>query len=225
MCQRCARGAPYAASAGARAGSRSRPWGIGPRSDGAATSRLSPPARSAGRNGRAITPAPIGRCVSRARSGGSARAVCRRVSRIARRATDSSPQVGICCYRLPVAVCIDCGRERPCYWATTGEPVCLNCTAVRRAEVCVGCGERRVAHRRVAGGILCQTCDIKHGSTTRACERCGQIAPLLRGVCAACQLGARVDQLAAGAGPDIASTLARVGTLGSTSPPTRCGNA
>jgi hypothetical protein len=72
----------------------------------------------------------------------------------------------------------------------------------------VGCGERRVAHRRVAGGILCQTCDIKHGYTTRACERCGQIAPLLRRVCAACQLGARVDQLAAGAGPEIAATLA-----------------
>jgi hypothetical protein len=134
--------------------------------------------------------------------------VCGRVSRIARRASDSSPQVGICCYRLPLAVCVDCGRERPCCWAKTGEPVCLNCTAVRGAEVCVGCGERRVAHRRVADGILCQTCDIKHGYTTRACERCGQIAPLLRGACAACQLGARVDQLAAGAGPEIAGTLA-----------------
>jgi hypothetical protein len=134
--------------------------------------------------------------------------VCGRQSRIARRATDGSPQVGICCYRLPLAVCMDCGRERPCYWAKTGEPVCLSCTAVRRAEVCVGCGERRVAHRRVDGGILCQTCDIKHGYTTRACERCGQIAPLLRGVCAACQLGARVDQLAASAGAEIAGTLA-----------------
>ena len=133
--------------------------------------------------------------------------VCGRMSRIARRASDSSPQVGICCYRLPLAVCMDCGRERPCYWAKSGEPVCLNCAAVRRAELCVGCGERRVVHRRVDGGILCQTCDIKHGYTTRACERCGQIAPLLSGVCAACQLRARVDQLAAGAGPEIARTL------------------
>jgi len=130
------------------------------------------------------------------------------VSRIARRATDSSPQVGICCYRLPLAVCIDCGRERPCYLAKTREPVCLNCTAVRRAELCVGCGQRRVAHRHGAGGILCQTCDIKHGYTMRACERCGQIAPLVRGVCAACQLAARVDQLAAAAGAEIAGTLA-----------------
>jgi hypothetical protein len=133
--------------------------------------------------------------------------VCGRVSRIARRATDRSPQVGICCYRLPIATCTDCGRERPCYWAKTGEPVCLNCTAVRRAELCVGCGERRVAHRRVDGGILCQTCNIKHGYTTRACERCGQIAPLLTGACAACQLRARVAQLAASAGPGIAATL------------------
>jgi hypothetical protein len=44
--------------------------------------------------------------------------------------------------------------------------------------------------------------------TTRACEGCGQVAPLLRGVCAACQLRARVDELAAGAGPGIAGTLA-----------------
>ncbi len=72
----------------------------------------------------------------------------------------------------------------------------------------MGCGQRRVAYRRVDGGILCQTCDIKHGYTTRACERCGQIAPLLRGACAACQLRARVDQLAASAGPEIAATLA-----------------
>jgi hypothetical protein len=134
--------------------------------------------------------------------------VCGRVSRIARRASHSSPQVGICCYRLPLATCTDCRRERPCYWAKTGEPVCPKCTAARRPELCVGCGQRRVAHRRVDGGILCQACDIKHGYTTRACEGCGQVAPLLRGVCAACQLRARVDELAAGAGPGIAGTLA-----------------
>lgn len=134
--------------------------------------------------------------------------VCGRVSRIARRETDSSPQVGICCYRLPLAMCLDCGRERPCYWAKTGEPVCLNCTAVRRAEACVGCGQRRVAYRRVDGGILCQTCDIKHGYRTGPCHDCGQIAPLTKGLCAGCRLRVRVDQLAAGASPEIAGRLA-----------------
>jgi hypothetical protein len=117
--------------------------------------------------------------------------VCGRVSRIARRATDSSPQVGICCYRLPLATCIDCGRVRPCYWAKTDEPVCPSCTAVRRAPVCVGCGQRRVAQRRVDSGILCQTCDIKHGYTTATCHGCGQTEPLTSGVCAACKLRAR----------------------------------
>jgi hypothetical protein len=128
--------------------------------------------------------------------------VCGRISRIARRATDNSPQVGICCYRLPLATCIDCGRERPCYWAKTDEPVCLNCPAVRRAEVCVGCGQRRVAYRRVNGGILCQTCDIKHGYSTGACRDCGQTAPLMRGLCVGCRLRVRVEQVAAGA-PDL----------------------
>jgi hypothetical protein len=129
------------------------------------------------------------------------------MSRIARRATDSSPQVGICCYRLPLATCIDCDRERPCYWAKTDAPVCLNCTAVRRAEVCVGCGQRRVAYRRVDGGILCQTCDIKHGYTTGTCQDCGQTAPLTKRLCVGCRLRVRVDQLAAGAGPEIAGML------------------
>jgi hypothetical protein len=54
---------------------------------------------------------------------------------------------------------------------------------------------------------LCQTCDIKHGYTTGACQGCGQIAPLRRGLCIGCRLRARVDQLAAGAGPEIAGRL------------------
>jgi hypothetical protein len=134
--------------------------------------------------------------------------LCGQVSRIARRATDSSPQVGICCYRPPLATCVDCGRERRCYWAKTDEPVCLNCTAVRRAEVCVGCGQRRVAYRRVEGGILCQTCNIKQSYTTDRCQDCGLTAPLIKGLCVGCRLRVRVDQLAASAGPEIAGALA-----------------
>jgi hypothetical protein len=130
------------------------------------------------------------------------------VARIARRATSDFPQIGICCYRLPVAVCADCGRERPCYWAKTGQPVCPQCTAVRRALPCVACGERRVVHRRVDRGVLCGSCDVKLGGTTGVCKACGQIAPLIKGACAACRLRARVDQLAAGAGCEIAETLA-----------------
>ena len=50
-------------------------------------------------------------------------------------------------------------------------------------------------------------CDVKLGGTTGACKACGQIAPLIKGSCAACRLRARVDQLAAGAGREIAETL------------------
>jgi hypothetical protein len=134
--------------------------------------------------------------------------LCGRVARIARRASSDFPQTGICCYRLPLAVCADCGRERPCYWAKTGQPVCPQCTAVRRAQPCVACGQRRVVHRRVDRGVLCGSCDVKLGGTTGVCKACGQIAPLIKGACAACRLRARVDQLAAGAGRDIAETLA-----------------
>jgi hypothetical protein len=133
--------------------------------------------------------------------------VCGRVARIARRATEDSPQVGVCCYRLPVARCMDCGRERPCYWARTNRAVCTNCNHVRHARVCLGCGQIRVALRRVEGGILCQTCDIKQGNTTGPCRECGQTAPLTSGICAGCKLRVRIDQLAGGAEPDVAITL------------------
>jgi hypothetical protein len=57
-------------------------------------------------------------------------------------------------------------------------------------------------------GVLCGSCDVKLGGTTGECKACGQIAALIKGACAACRLRARVDQLAAGAGPEIAETLA-----------------
>jgi len=133
---------------------------------------------------------------------------CGRVGRIVRKASDGSPALGICCYRLPIAVCVACGRERGCYHAKSDRPVCPTCTVVRRALVCVGCGQRRKASRRVEGGVLCQTCDIKHGYTTRPCRACGQIAPLSLGLCAGCKLRARVDRLAADADSEIAVKLA-----------------
>ncbi len=134
--------------------------------------------------------------------------VCGQVTRIARRATDTSPAVGICCYELPLAVCSDCGREKPCYHAKSPEPVCPSCTAVRRAPICVDCGQRRVAHRRVEGGVICGPCDLKRGGTTAACGSCGLTAPLIKGLCAACQLRERVAELAASGDPTSAVTLA-----------------
>jgi hypothetical protein len=209
MCQRCA---PSRAVCGV-CGQVTR-IAVSATADRPAVGRCcyTPPVGTCSRCGRrrpcnhASTDSPVCLACADRRSGECG--LCGRVARIARRATSDFPQIGICCYRLPVAVCADCGRERPCYWAKTGQPVCPQCTAVRRALPCVACGERRVVHRRVDRGVLCGSCDVKLGGTTGVCKACGQIAPLIKGACAACRLRARVDQLAAGAGCEIAETLA-----------------
>jgi hypothetical protein len=108
---------------------------------------------------------------------------------------------------LPVAVCSDCGREKPCYWASGPEPLCPHCTAVRRAPVCIDCGQRRVANRRVDGGVVCGPCDVKRGGTAADCDSCGKTAPLIRRLCVACRLQERVAELADGAEPAAAATL------------------
>ena len=131
--------------------------------------------------------------------------VCGRVARIARKASDDSPAVGICCYRLPLAVCMDCRQEKPCYHARGPAPVCPSCTAVRRAPVCADCGDER---RRVEGGVICSRCDRKRGSMTAACDRCDTTAPLIKRLCAGCRLRERVAELAAGADPASAAALA-----------------
>ena len=110
--------------------------------------------------------------------------------------------------RLPLAVCTDCRRTKPCYHAHAPEPVCPSCTALRRAPVCLDCGERRVARRRVDGGVICDSCDRKRGGTTAACHGCGTTAPLIKRLCAACRLRERVAELAAGADPTRAAALA-----------------
>lgn len=56
--------------------------------------------------------------------------------------------------------------------------------------------------------MLCGPCDIKLGGTTGMCRRCGQRAPLLKGVCVTCQLRERIDELAADADPHSAVRLA-----------------
>lgn len=114
----------------------------------------------------------------------------------------------MCCYHLPVAICTDCQRQRPCFGASTSEPVCPKCTAGRRPKICVGCGELRVAHRRVESGVLCQTCAVRHGQTTGVCLGCRQIAPLIKGVCAGCELRERIGELTSDADSRSAELLA-----------------
>ena len=56
--------------------------------------------------------------------------------------------------------------------------------------------------------MICASCDRKRGGTTAACHGCGAIAPLIKRVCAACRLREQVAELAAGADPTSAVTLA-----------------
>ena len=114
----------------------------------------------------------------------------------------------MCCYRLPLAVCTDCGRERPCFHAKGPNPICENCTRLRRAAVCADCSELRPRHRRVDGGVLCAACDRKRASTTGPCRICSWRAPLINGLCPACRLGERVTELAGDADPAAAAALA-----------------
>jgi hypothetical protein len=133
---------------------------------------------------------------------------CGRVGRIVRKEKSGSPALGMCCYRLPTGVCVDCGCEKPCYHAHGPNPVCPRCAGLRRAKVCVDCGERRVAYRRVDGGTICAACDAKRGGSTAACHACTIVAPLIRGLCPACRLRVRVGELVADADPGVAAAVA-----------------
>lgn len=140
------RGRPFAACVGARAGPRWPHSGIGPRSDAVVTSRPSRRARNAGRNGRAITPAPIGRCASRARRAGWARAVCAggfRGSRVAR------PTVR----RRSASAAIDC-RSR-CASIASGSGRATGLTPVSRSvRSALPCAVPRCAWGAVSGALL-----------------------------------------------------------------------
>ncbi len=136
--------------------------------------------------------------------------VCGRVGRLAIRATETSPAIGNCCYRPPVATCSRCGREQPCYHAADPQQaICLSCAGRRTTIVtCVDCGKPRAAHRRVEGGAICETCDRRRGNTIGVCTDCGQRAPLRRERCDRCLLRAAVDVLAAAGDPAAVAALA-----------------
>ncbi|MGD0247353.1 MAG: hypothetical protein ABSB59_44505 [Streptosporangiaceae bacterium] len=63
------------------------------------------------------------------------------------------------CYRPPLATCILCGREEPCYLASAGTPRCHNCSRQMRRQCCAGCGRDQAVWARTADGEpLCATC-------------------------------------------------------------------
>lgn len=134
--------------------------------------------------------------------------VCGKTARIVRAATADSPAIGKCCYRLPSAICTDCGQERPCLHAHGSEPLCPTCTRRLRARRCLDCGELRPAIRRVDGGVICASCDYRRGCNSGQCRLCTTTARLSGGLCAACRLRNRIAELAEGAEPAAAVMLA-----------------
>jgi hypothetical protein len=137
--------------------------------------------------------------------------ICGRMGRLAVRATATSPAIGDCCYRPPVAICSQCGREQPCYHARDPQrAICLACASRRTTIVtCLDCGTPRAAHRCVEGGAICETCDRRRGNTIGVCTGCGRRAPLRRDRCDRCRLRATVDELSDAGDPAAVAALAR----------------
>jgi hypothetical protein len=69
-----------------------------------------------------------------------------------------------------------CGRERPCHYASTPEPVCRPCRAGRlaRREPCAGCGQIKRVVARTARGPECSSCRTRRLRSTLECGRCGR---------------------------------------------------
>lgn len=97
---------------------------------------------------------------------------CGRVAAICVRANGTSGDICVDCYELPVAVCVACGRLRPCSGVAAGSPTCSRC--VPRATVaCAHCGAHRPAAARWAEGPVCDTCYTAALRRRGTCAGCG----------------------------------------------------
>ncbi|MDH6502430.1 hypothetical protein [Streptomyces sp. SAI-149] len=99
---------------------------------------------------------------------------CGRTVNIVRR--DGDQRLCGRCFRPPTAICADCGRTRPCYFAQSEAPRCEACTSrLRPPQTCSRCGnERSVKARLPDGGPLCHSC-IR---VPVPCHICGRSKPL-----------------------------------------------
>lgn len=98
---------------------------------------------------------------------------CGRVDEIAIRATATTADICVNCYRPPVAVCQRCGRNRPCYHVAEGRPICASCCPRVDAE-CAHCGELRPPTARWAEGPVCERCYRAALTRRGRCDRCGR---------------------------------------------------
>ena len=97
---------------------------------------------------------------------------CGRIAPICVRATATSSDICVDCYKLPDAVCAACGRTRPCTGVAAGTPTCVGCVP-RATAPCAHCGAQRPPTARWAEGPVCDPC---YGAALRrrgTCAGCG----------------------------------------------------
>ncbi|MFJ7209956.1 hypothetical protein ACIQWR_41405 [Streptomyces sp. NPDC098789] len=80
------------------------------------------------------------------------------------------------CFRIPDAVCADCGRTRPCHFAGSEAPRCETCSSrLRPPQTCSRCQNVRQVKRRLPDGSpLCGSC----GTIRFPCHVCGRTKPI-----------------------------------------------
>lgn len=148
---------------------------------------------------------PLGRCCCR-----PATAVCSACGREApcRYAHSEQPLCRRCAPKS-TSVCVDCGRDRHARARLHDGPVCDGCYQRRLTANarCAACAElHRPAVRMAGGDVLCAAC--AGVEPLPVCSRCGAEEMIRRGLCPACLLAARVDELRATAPPERAARLA-----------------
>ena len=86
-------------------------------------------------------------------------------------------RICIACYnRTRIAVCVDCGRERPiAAHNPEGRPRCAMCHNRAHQEECRRCGRvKQVAGRDPDGSSICSACVRRDTSRWRPCSVCGR---------------------------------------------------
>ena len=98
---------------------------------------------------------------------------CGRIDEIAIRATATTADICVNCYRPPIAVCESCGRRRPCYHVAEGRPICASCSPRVDAE-CAHCGQLRPPSARWTEGAVCERCYRAALTRRGRCDRCSR---------------------------------------------------
>jgi hypothetical protein len=85
------------------------------------------------------------------------------------------------CYKEPIAVCSDCGRERRCRGARTDAPLCNTCrrkgsTWKAPIALCSVCERTRPCHHARSERPICPSCSHNQPSRLEACAFCGTLA-------------------------------------------------